>query len=45
MNANQSNKLNSYLAVKTVLEGTDVWQSLPAFVTGAEELEERIAAI
>ena len=45
MNANQSNKLNSYIAVKAVLEGTDVWQSLPAFVTGAEELAERIAII
>jgi|SRR5882672_7143311 len=45
MNANQSNKLNSYIAVKLVLEGTDVWQSLPAFVTGAGELEESIASI
>lgn len=45
MNANQSNKFNSYLAVKAVLEGTDVWESLPAFAAGAEELDEIIVAI
>ena len=45
MNSTQSNKLNSYLAVKAVLDGTEVWQSLPAFVAGAEELEEHIATL
>lgn len=45
MNANQSNKLNSHLAVQAVLDGTTVWQSLPAFATGAEELDEHIASI
>ena len=45
MNANQSNKLNSYLSIKLVLESTDVWQVLPAFVTGAEELGEHISSI
>ena len=45
MNANQSNKCNSYIAVKAVLEHTDVWQSLPAFVTGAKELDEHIVSI
>ncbi len=28
-----------------MLDGTDVWQSLPAFVAGAEELEEHIASL
>jgi hypothetical protein len=45
MNGKQSNKLNSYLAVKAVLAGTDVWESLPAFPAGAEELDELIANI
>jgi len=45
MNANQTNKLNAHLAVKAVLDGTEVWQSLPAFVTGAEELDEHIVSI
>ncbi len=44
-NSTQSNKLNSYLAVKAVLDGTEVWQSLPAFATGAEYLEEHIATL
>lgn len=45
MNSTQSNKLNSYLAVQAVLDGTKVWESLPAFAAGVEELEEHIATL
>lgn len=45
MNSTQSNKLNSHLAVQAVLNGTEVWQTLPAFAAGVEELEEHIASI
>lgn len=45
MNSTQANKLNSYLAVKAVLDGTEVWESLPAFAAGVEELAEHIATL
>ncbi len=45
MNSTQANKLNSYLAVQSVLEGTEVWKALPAFVTGAEELDDHISTL
>ena len=45
MNATQSNKYNAYLVVMATINGTEVWQSLPAFAAGAEELEEHIASL
>jgi hypothetical protein len=46
MNSTQTNKLNMYLAVQSVLDShKDTWQSLAGFAAGAGELNERIASI